>query len=136
MDLDRAPSFALGHHPAVLATRARSGALQQSPVLVGVDERGRFTVSSRQGASKSANPRRDPWAQLCVLSDGFFGDWVVVEGRAEVLPLPAAMNPLVEYHRKLSGEHENWDPFREGVRREQRVLIRVDALRAGPDRQG
>ena len=136
MDLDRARSFAASHHRAVLATRTRDGGIQQSPVLVGVDERGRFTVSSRETAYKTKNLRRDPWAQLCIFPDGFFGDWVVVEGQATVVSLPDAMEPLVEYYRQLSGEHDDWPGYRDSMQRERRVLITIEASRAGPDRAG
>lgn len=136
MELDQAREFALRHHHGVLATRTRGSGIQQSPVLVGVDDRGRFMVSSRETAFKTKNLRRDPWAQLCILPDRFFGDWIFVEGQAEVLSLPGALEPLVEYYRQLSGEHDDWDSYRESMRREQRVLLRIDALRAGPDRRG
>jgi PPOX class probable F420-dependent enzyme len=135
MDLDRAREFVRTHHRAVLATRTRSG-IQQSPVLVGVDDEGRLTVSSRETAFKTKNLRADPWAQLCVFSDGFFGDWVYVEGAADVVPLPAAMEPLVEYYRGIAGEAEDWDDYRAGMERERRVIIRITPTRAGPDRQG
>ena len=135
MDLDRAREFVATHHRAVLATRTVSG-IQQSPVLVGVDGEGRLTVSSRETAFKTKNLRADPWAQLCVFSDGFFGDWVYVEGAAEVVPLPEAMEPLVEYYRGIAGEAENWDDYRAGMERERRVIIRITPTRAGPDRQG
>ena len=103
MDIDSAREFVRTHHRAVLATRTSSG-VQQSPVLVGVDDEGRLTVSSRETAFKTKNLRRDPWAQLCVLNDGFFGDWIYVEGEVEVVSLPEAMEPLVEYYRGISGE--------------------------------
>jgi PPOX class probable F420-dependent enzyme len=135
MDLDLARDFVRSHHRAVLATRSRSG-VQQSPVLVGVDEEGRLTVSSRETAYKTKHLRADPWAQLCILQDGFFGRWVYVEGEAEVVSLPEAMEPLVEYYRGISGEADDWDEYRAGMRRERRVIIRITPLRAGPDRQG
>jgi PPOX class probable F420-dependent enzyme len=135
MDLDQARDFARSHHRAVLATRSARG-IQQSPVLVGVDGEGRLTVSSRETAYKTRNLRVDPWAQLCVLPDGFFGDWVYVEGDAEVVSLPEAMEPLVEYYRGISGEADDWDEYRAGMERERRVIIRVVPRRAGPDRQG
>jgi PPOX class probable F420-dependent enzyme len=135
MDLDQARDFVRSNHRAVLATRTTSG-IQQSPVLVGVDEEGRLTVSSRESAYKTRNLRADPWAQLCVLPDAFFGGWIYVEGEAEVLSLPEAMEPLVEYYRGISGEAEDWDEYRAGMERERRVLIRVTPRRAGPDRQG
>jgi hypothetical protein len=71
-----------------------------------------------------------------VLADGFFGRWVQVEGRAEIVSLPEAMDGLVDYYRRLSGEHDNWDDYREAMRRERRVLLRVALTRAGPDRAG
>jgi PPOX class probable F420-dependent enzyme len=118
-----------------MATRTVSG-IQQSPVLVGVDDQGRLTVSSRETAFKTKNLRADPWAQLCVFTDAFFGDWVYVEGEAEVVPLPEAMEPLVEYYRDIAGEAEDWDDYRAGMERERRVIIRITPTRAGPDRQG
>jgi PPOX class probable F420-dependent enzyme len=120
----------------VLATRSRDGGIQQSPVLVGVDGEGRLIISSRETAYKTKNLRRDPWAQLCVFTDKFFGSWVVVEGSADVVSLPEAMEPLVDYFRRLAGEHKDWDEYRETMQREQRVLIRIDPQQAGPDRQG
>lgn len=135
MDLDRAREFVRTHHRAVLATRTRSG-IQQSPVVAGVDHEGRLTVSSRETAFKTRNLRADPWAQLCVFTDGFFGDWVYVEGAAEVVPLPEAMEPLVEYYRGIAGEAEDWDDYRAGMERERRVIIRITPTKAGPDRQG
>ena len=134
MDIDSAREFVRTHHRAVLATRTPSG-IQQSPVLVGVDDEGRLTVSSRETAFKTKNLRRDPWVQVCVLNDGFFGDWIYVEGEVEVVSLPEAMEPLVEYYRGISGETD-WDEYRAGMERERRVIVRITPTRAGPDRQG
>ncbi|HET7399687.1 MAG TPA: PPOX class F420-dependent oxidoreductase [Intrasporangium sp.] len=136
MDLTHARDFARAHHRAVLTTWSGPGRIQQSPVLVGVDDEGRFVVSSRETAVKTRNLRRDPRAQLLVLTDRFFGAWVVVEGEAEVRSLPDAMDGLVDYYRRVAGEHPDWDDYRASMRRERRVLIRVDARRAGPDRSG
>lgn len=135
MDIDRAREFCRRHHRAVLATRTRDG-LQQSPVLVAVDDEGRFVVSSRETAYKTRNLRRDPWAQLCVFTDKFFGTWYVVEGEAEVVSLPDAMEPLVDYYRRAVGDHDDWDDYRAAMERERRVLLRITARRAGPDRAG
>ena len=136
MELEQAREFVRRHHHAVLATRTPGGGIQQSPVLVSVDEQGRFTVSSRETAFKTRNLRRDPRAQLCVFRNQFFGRWVYVEGEAEVLSLPEAMEPLVGYYRRVAGEHDDWDEYRTSMQREQRVIIRIEAARAGPDRHG
>src|SRR3954464_12528390 len=114
MDFDDACDFVRSNHRAVLATRS-SARIQQSPVLVGGDDEGLLTVSSRETAFKTRNLRADPWAQLCVLNDGFFGDWVYVEGHAEVLSLPEAMEPLVDYYRGISGAADDWDAYRAGT---------------------
>jgi PPOX class probable F420-dependent enzyme len=136
MDLDQARTFVRDHHRAVLATRTPSGGVQQSPVLVTVDGEGRFVVSSRETAYKTRNLRLDPWAQLCVLPDGFFGDWVYVEGRVDVLSLPEAEEPLVEYYRAASGEHPDWAEYRASLHDQRRVALLLSAERAGPDRSG
>jgi PPOX class probable F420-dependent enzyme len=136
MELDEAREVIREQHRAVLATIRGDGTPQMSPVLVAVDDEGRVLVSTREAALKVRNLRRDPRLWLCVLPDGFFGHWVQVEGRAEIVSLPGAMDGLVDYYRRLSGEHENWDDYREAMQRERRVLLRVELLRAGPDRAG
>jgi PPOX class probable F420-dependent enzyme len=136
VDLDEARAVIREQHRAVLATIRDDGTPQMSPVLVAVDDEGRALVSTREPALKVRNLRRDPRLWLCVLADGFFGRWVQVEGRAEIVSLPDAMDGLVDYYRRLSGEHDNWDDYREAMRRERRVLLRVTLTRAGPDRAG
>ena len=135
MDLEATREFMREHHRAVLATR-RSGGIQQSPVLVNVDGEGRAIISSRETAYKVINLRRDPWAQLCVLTERFFGSWIYAEGEAEVLSLPEAMNPLIDYYKRFPDENPDWDDYRDRMRSEKRVLIRIALERAGPDRQG
>jgi PPOX class probable F420-dependent enzyme len=136
MDLDQAREFVSRHHHAVLATRTPDGSVQQSPVLVALDPEGHVVVSSRETAYKTRNLRHDSWAQVCVLSERFFGPWVYVEGTAEVVSLPEAMEPLVDYYRSISGEHDDWDEYREAMRRDRRVLIRITPTRVGPSRAG
>ncbi len=135
MDMEAAREFMCEHHRAVLATR-RSGGIQQSPVLVNVDGEGRAIISSRETAYKVINLRRDPWAQLCVITERFFGSWIYAEGEAEVLSLPEAMDPLIDYYNRFPDENPHWDDYRERMRREKRVLIRIALERAGPDRHG
>ena len=136
MDVDRAREFIRKNPRAVLATRRADGNPQMSPVLCAIDAEGRVVVSTREPAMKVKNLRRDPRVSLCVLNDGFFGDWIQVDGTAEIVSLPAAIELLVEYYRSLSGEHPDWGEYRAAMERERRVFVRIDIERAGPDRSG
>jgi|SRR5581483_3251153 len=136
MDLDEARAFVRDRHRAVLATMRGDGTPQMSPVSAGVDDGGRILVSSRETAFKVRNLRRDPRAWLCVFPDEFYGQWVQLEGRVTVVSLPDAMPLLEDYYRRLAGEHPDWDDYRSAMEREQRVLLRIDLERAGPDRSG
>jgi PPOX class probable F420-dependent enzyme len=136
MDADRARAFIRENHRAVLATRRASGDPQLSPVLCAVGADGRVLVSTREPAMKAKNVLRDRRVSLCVLNDGFFGDWIQVDGTAEVVSLPEAMELLVDYYKAVSGEHPDWDQYRAAMEREGRVVVRIDIDRAGPDRSG
>ena len=93
-------------------------------------------ISTREAAIKTRNLRRDPRASLCVLNDGFFGEWIQVEGSAEIVSLPDAMEILVSYYRGVAGEHPDWDEYRAAMEREHRVIVRITMTRAGPDVSG
>jgi PPOX class probable F420-dependent enzyme len=136
VDPAKALEFIAKNHRAVLVTRRRSGKLQTSPVTVGVDEDGRAEISSRETAFKVKNLRRDPEATLCVFTDRFYGEWVQIDGRAEIVSLPEAMEGLVDYYRRIAGEHPDWDDYRAAMERQRRVLIRIEIKEAGPDRSG
>jgi PPOX class probable F420-dependent enzyme len=125
------------HNPrAVLATQRRDGSAQLSPVLATVDAGSRVVVSSRETAIKVINLRRHPHATLCFLNERFFGEWRSVDGPVEVLSLPEAMEPLVDYYRRVAGEHPDWDDYRGAMERERRVLLRLTVERSGPTQQG
>jgi PPOX class probable F420-dependent enzyme len=136
MTHDDALAFLATHHRAVFATHRAGGGVQLSPVMTAVDGEGRVVVSTRESAMKTRNVRRDPRASICVISDGFFGEWHTIEGSVEVLALPAAMEPLVAYYRSVSGEHDDWDDYRRAMERENRVLLRLTVERSGPTQQG
>ena len=136
MDLDKARQFLQDHHRAVLATRRRSGDPQLSIVAAGVDADGRAVISTRETAVKTKNLRRDPRASLLVMSDEFYGEWVQLDGTVEVVSLPEAMEPLVDYYRRLAGEHDDWDDYRAAMERDRRVILRLTIERAGPDSSG
>ena len=136
MDIHAALEFVASQHHAVLGTLKSDGTPQLSPVTVGVDDAGRVVVSTRQTAYKVRHVRRDPRVWVCVLPDAFYGQWVQLTGTAEIVELPAAMELLVDYYRRISGEHPDWDDYRAAMEREKRVLLRITVTKAGPDVSG
>ena len=121
---------------AVLATVRADGRPQLSPVLAVVDDQDRVVISTRETAVKTKNLRRDPRVALCVLTEGFFGGFAQVEGSAEIVSLPDAMDLLVDYYRRAAGEHDDWDDYRAAMVRDQRVVVRFTVERAGPTVSG
>ncbi len=136
MDREAALEFIRHNHQAVMATARSDGGVQMSPVAAGVDGDGFVVVSTRETAVKTKNLRRRPRATLAVLNDRFYGDWVQVEGPVEIVPLPEAMQGLIDYYRSLSGEHHDWDEYRAAMESERRVLLRLTVERAGPNISG
>lgn len=136
MEIAEALDFLRANHRSVLIARRHDGEPQPSPVVHGVDAEGRIVVSSREPAYKVRNLRRDPRTTVCCFTDRFFGEWVVVDGRAEIVSLPEAMEPLVDLYRQVAGEHPDWDDYREAMVREQRVIIAITPAAAGPNRAG
>ena len=136
MDVSAALDLIRQHHRAVLATTRADGTTQMSPVTAGVDDRGRVEISTRETAYKVRHLRALPYAALCVFTDRFFGDWVQVEGPVDIVPLPDAMEPLVEYYRRISGEHPDWADYRAAMERDRRVMLRMTVERAGPNVHG
>jgi PPOX class probable F420-dependent enzyme len=121
---------------AVLHTYRRDGRPQLSPVTVALDGEDRVVISSRETAYKVHNLRRDPRASVCVFPDKWLGRWVQLDGEAEIVSLPDALDGLVAYYRSLRGEHPDWDEYRAAMHTDRRLLIRIRVDRVGPDRQG
>ncbi|MGY1452944.1 PPOX class F420-dependent oxidoreductase [Streptomyces sp. SS8] len=130
--LDELLDFVRPRHRAVLLTRRADGSPQGSPVSCGVDGAGRIVVSTYPERAKARNARRDPAVSVIVLSEDFDGPWVQVDGTAEVLDVPEAVEPLVEYYRAIAGEHPDWDEYREAMVRQGKSLLRITPVRWGP----
>jgi len=124
--------FLRPRHHAILMTTRKDGRPQASPNTCGVDTEGRIVISTYPERAKAYNVRRDPRVSVLVLSDDFGGAWVQVDGTAEVLDLPEALEPLVEYFRVIAGEHSDWDEYRQAMRDQGKSLIRITIDRWGP----
>jgi PPOX class probable F420-dependent enzyme len=132
VDLSALLEFVRPRHRGILTTSRRDGRPQLSPVAMGLDGQDRVVISTYPERAKAANLRRDPRATVCVLSDDWDGPWVQVDGSAEVLDLPGALEPLVEYYRAISGEHPDWDAYREAMQQQGKSLVRITIDRWGP----
>ncbi len=131
VDLDGLLEFVRPRHHHVLVTHRRDGGPQLSPVAGGVDA-GAIVIATYPERAKVRNLRRDPTATVLVLSDDWNGPWVQIDGQAEVIDLPEAIEPLVGYFRSIAGEHDDWDEYRQAMRDQGKCLIRVAIERWGP----
>jgi PPOX class probable F420-dependent enzyme len=134
VDREQLLEFVRPRHQMTLITVRRDGRPQVSPVTGGVDAEGRLVISTYPERAKAANLRRDARATVLVHSDEWNGPYVQVDGTAEVLdmPSPEAEDALVEYFRCISGEHPDWDEYRQAMRRQGKSLIRITPESWGP----
>jgi len=132
VELPELLDFVRLRHHVVLSTFRRDGFPQSSPVTAGVDEQGRIVVSTYPDRAKAVNARRDPRGSALVLSDDFGGAYVQVDGEFEVLDGEAAVEPLVDYFRCISGEHSDWAEYRQAMRNQGKSLLRLTITRWGP----
>jgi PPOX class probable F420-dependent enzyme len=129
---DELVDFIRPRHKAIVITTRADGRPQASPVTCGVDGAGRIVVSTYPERAKARNARRQPDVSVLILSDDFGGPWVQVDGTAEVLDMPEAVEALVEYYRSISGEHPDWDEYRAAMVRQGKSLLRVTPVSWGP----
>ncbi|MFD7294106.1 MULTISPECIES: PPOX class F420-dependent oxidoreductase [unclassified Streptomyces] len=132
VSLDELLDFVRPRHRALLITARADGSPQASPLTCGVDGDGRIVVSTYPERAKTRNAKRDPRVSLVVLSDEWNGPWVQVDGSAEVIDSPDSVEALVEYFRCISGEHPDWDEYREAMVKQGKSIIRVTPEKWGP----
>ncbi|MCV7252904.1 PPOX class F420-dependent oxidoreductase [Mycolicibacterium fluoranthenivorans] len=132
VSLDELLEFVRPRHRMVLTTFRADGSLQSSPVTGGVDEQGRIVIASYPQRAKSVNIGRTPRASVTVLSDEFNGPYVQVDGDAERIDLPEAVEALVDYFRAVAGEHPDWDEYRQAMVDQRKCLLRITPTRWGP----
>ena len=130
---DELIEFIKTRHQAIVITTRADGGPQASPVTAGVDDNGRIVISTYPERAKTKNARRDPTrVSVVFLSDDFAGPWVQLDGTAEVLDLPDSVEPLVDYFRSISGEHPDWDQYRQAMIDQGKSLLRITPTRWSP----
>jgi PPOX class probable F420-dependent enzyme len=137
MEIAEAQKFLAHNHRGVLVARKRDGWPQITLVTPGIDAEGRVIITSRGTTYKVKNIRRDPRVSMLVMGEQFRGSkYVQIHGTAEIVSQPEAMDLLIYWYRQVRGEHPNWDEYRGKMREEQRVIIRVNIEKVGPNRRG
>jgi PPOX class probable F420-dependent enzyme len=132
VSLEELLDFIRTRHHAIVITARADGRPQASPVTCGVDVGGRIVIASYPERAKTRNARRDPRVSVMFLSDDFGGPWVQVDGTAEVLDVPEAVEDFVDYYRSISGEHPDWAEYRQAMIDQGKALLRVTPDRWGP----
>ena len=134
MDLTEALAFIGNRSQGVLATIRANGRPQLSNIMYVPGDRDSLHISITDSRAKTRNLRRDPRASLYVLGDNFY-QYVVLEAVAELTPVAAdphdaTVDLLVDYYRKGSGEHPDWEEFRAAMVSDQRLILRLVPERA------
>jgi len=132
VDLDGLIEFATGKRAFVLATTRRDGRPQMSLVNGTITPAGDLLISTYPQRVKANNARRNPDASVLVMGDGFSSAWIQIDGDAEVIDMPDATDTLVEYYRCISGEHPDWDEYRQAMADQGKSVIRIRPTRWGP----
>ena len=136
LDRDQLLDFVRPRHRMILLTQRVDGSPQASPVTGGVDDSGRIVITTYPERAKTRNARREPAVSVVVLSDEWNGAWVQVDGTAEVIDAVDDVEPFVEYFRNISGEHSDWDEYRQAMVDQGKSILRITPTRWGPAATG
>jgi PPOX class probable F420-dependent enzyme len=133
MEIADAQEFLKHNHHGVLVAHKRDGSLQMTLVSPVMGADGKVTITARESTYKVKNIRRNPQVSLLVFGEKFNGsNYIQVDGQAEVIPHPQAMDIVLDWHRQIRGEPANWDDIRKKTLAEGRIAIRLTIERVGP----
>ncbi|MFQ5851670.1 MAG: TIGR03618 family F420-dependent PPOX class oxidoreductase [Candidatus Binatia bacterium] len=137
MEIADAQKFLQDNHRGVLVARKRDGSLQMTLVSPVIDAEGRVIITARESTYKVKNIKRNPQISLLVYGEQFSGSkYIQIDGKAEVIPQPQAMDIVLDWHRQIRGEPANWDEIREKTKAERRIAMRVTIEKVGPQSRG
>jgi PPOX class probable F420-dependent enzyme len=119
-------------HRWVFTTMRADGRPQLSLVTGALTSSGLLAIASYPGRAKTANARRDPRVSVLVMGDLFDDAWIQIDDDATVLHMPDVADGLVEYYRAISGEHPDWDEYRQAMDDQGKSVILVEPTRWGP----
>ncbi len=133
MEIAEAQEFLKHNHHGVLVARKRDGSLQMTLVSPVIGTEGKVIITARDTTYKVKNIKRNPEVSLLVYGEKFNGShYIQIDGKAEVIAHPQAMDIVLDWHRQIRGDPENWDDIRKKTLAEGRIAIRVTIEKAGP----
>lgn len=136
MDIADAQEFLRHNHHGVLVARKRDDSLQMTLVSLVMGDDGRVTITARESTYKVKNIRRNPQVSLLVYGEKFNGsNYIQVDGKAEVIAQPQAMDIVLDWHRQIRGEPASWDEIRKKTLAEGRIAIRLTIEKVGPQKR-
>ncbi len=133
MEIAEAQEFLKHNHHGVLVARKRDGSLQMTLVSPVIGAEGKVIITARDTTYKVNNIKRNPQVSLLVYGEKFNGsNYIQIDGKAEVIAHPQAMDIVLDWHRQIRGEPANWDDIRKKTLAEGRIAIRVTIDKVGP----
>jgi len=133
MDIADAQEFLKHNHHGVLVARKRDGSLQMTLVSPVIGDDGRVTITARESTYKVKNIKRNPQVSLLVFGEKFNGsNYIQIDGKAEVIAQPQAMDLVLDWHSQIRGEPASWDEIRKKTLAEGRIAIRLTIEKVGP----
>ena len=136
MGLEELRSFIAGKNRWILSTTRRDGRPQMSLVSGGMTAAGELAIASYPTRAKVKNAKADPAVSVLVMGESFHNEWVQIDGVARVYDMPEAADGLVEYFRCISGEHPDWDDYRQAMADQDKSVILIDITRWSPASKG
>ena len=131
MDLSTATAWAANRTDGILITLRRDGRAQSSDITyLGRD--GKFLISLTASRAKTKNMVRDNRVVLHI-TDRDSWSYLSFDGTVELTPPAAAPHDatndlLVDYFRSVSGEHSDWDEYRQAMVYEGRLIATFTPL--------
>jgi len=122
----------VGNHKWVLSTTRSDGRPQMSLVTGGGLHDGRLVVATYPSRVKVKNVLRNSNVSVIVMGSKFDDAWVQVDGDAELVDMPEAGDLLVDYYRVVSGEHDDWDEYRQAMSDQGKCAIVITPTRWSP----
>ena len=134
MEISQALDFVRERNQGVLTTQRRDGRPQLSNIAYAVGDDGVILVSVTDTRAKTRNLRRDPRGSLYVTRSDFWA-YCVLDCDAELMPVAtraddATVDALVDYYRRVSGEHPDWDDYRQAMVADQRLILKLTPTHA------